>query len=222
MDYLVDLLDDRHVELETFCDSVHGLGGVIAFDDLAYGLTSLLDVGAFAPRTEYVVTFLPGLRGDSQAVLAEPVSKTVQTPGLKPMLRFLGRARYLPRLQGATLRFEARNAERLRVSMRQIFPQNLIFWLTKNRETASGDVAAKAELISKAVLIVGGLEGCINHKEGGELADNLSRLYQYMSITLTEANIHGDIAKLNEVSKLLLEIKSAWVQIPGQTQQASA
>ena len=85
-----------------------------------------------------------------------------------------------------------------------------------------GDVAAKAELISKAVLIVGGLEGCINHKEGGELADNLSRLYQYMSITLTEANIHSDIAKLNEVSKLLLEIKSAWVQIPGQTQQASA
>jgi len=85
-----------------------------------------------------------------------------------------------------------------------------------------GETAAKAELISKAVLIVGGLEGCINHRAGGELAENLSRLYQYMSITLTEANIHDDIAKLNEVSALLLEIKSAWVQIPGLTQQASA
>jgi flagellar secretion chaperone FliS len=85
-----------------------------------------------------------------------------------------------------------------------------------------GDVAAKAELISKAVLIVGGLEGCVNHKAGGELAENLSRLYQYMSLTLTEANIYNDIAKLNEVSALLLEIKSAWVQIPRQTQQASA
>ena len=85
-----------------------------------------------------------------------------------------------------------------------------------------GDVAAKAELISKAVSIVGGLEGCINHKAGGELADNLSNLYQYMSITLAEANIHDDIAKLNEVSKLLLEIKSAWEQIPQYTQQASA
>ena len=87
---------------------------------------------------------------------------------------------------------------------------------------ARGDVASKAEMISKAVLIVGGLEGCINHKEGGELAVNLSRLYQYMSITLTEANIHDDIDKLNEVSALLLEIKSAWIQIPEQTQQASA
>ena len=85
-----------------------------------------------------------------------------------------------------------------------------------------GDIAAKAELISKAVLIVGGLEGCVNHKEGGELAENLPRLYEYMSLTLTEANIHNDIAKLNEVSSLLLEIKSAWVQIPEQTQQASA
>ncbi len=87
---------------------------------------------------------------------------------------------------------------------------------------ARGDTAAKAELISKAVLIVGGLEGCVNHKQGGDLAENLSRLYQYMSITLTEANINDDIAKLNEVSGLLLEIKSAWIQIPQQNQQASA
>ena len=85
-----------------------------------------------------------------------------------------------------------------------------------------GDVGAKAELISKAVLIVGGLEGCVDHQRGGELAENLSRLYQYMSLTLTEANIHNDIAKLNEVSALLLEIKSAWVQIPEQAQRASA
>lgn len=87
---------------------------------------------------------------------------------------------------------------------------------------ARGDIPAKAEMISKAVLIVGGLEGCVNHQQGGELAENLSRLYQYMSLTLTEANIHSDIAKLNEVSGLILEIKSAWVQIPEQAQRVSA
>ena len=77
-----------------------------------------------------------------------------------------------------------------------------------------GDTAAKAESISKAVMIVGGLEGCVNHQAGGELAENLSALYQYMSIRLAEANIHDDIAKLNEVTDLLLEIRSAWAQIP--------
>jgi uncharacterized protein YfaS (alpha-2-macroglobulin family) len=98
-------------------------------------------VGAFAPRTEYTITFLPGLADGSQAILTEAVSKTVKTPGLTPRLRLLGRARYLPRLQGATLPFEARNVERLRVSFRQIFPQNIIFWLSKDQEEASNDVA---------------------------------------------------------------------------------
>ncbi len=83
-----------------------------------------------------------------------------------------------------------------------------------------GEIAIKAESISKAVLIVGGLEGCVNHQAGGELADNLSSLYQYMGIRLAEANIHDDIAKLNEVSDLLLQIRSAWVQIPQQAQTA--
>ena len=94
--------------------------------------------------------------------------------------------------------------------------------IAQARGAISRGEVAKAELISKAVLILGGLEGCINHKAGGELAENLSNLYQYMSITLAEANIHDDIAKLNEVSGLLLEIKSAWEQIPRYTQQAGA
>ena len=85
-----------------------------------------------------------------------------------------------------------------------------------------GDVAAKAECLSKAVAIVGGLEGCVDHEKGGELADNLSGLYQYMSLRLTEANLYDDIAKLNEVSALLQEIRSAWEQIPEQAQQVSA
>lgn len=85
---------------------------------------------------------------------------------------------------------------------------------------ARGETAAKAEMISKAVMIVGGLEGCVNHQAGGELAENLSALYQYMSIRLAEANIHDDIAKLNEVTDLLLEIRSAWAQIPEYAQTA--
>ena len=39
-----------------------------------------------------------------------------------------------------------------------------------------------------------------------------------MIISLTEANISDDIAKLNEISDLLLQIKSAWEQIPGLSQ----
>ena len=79
-----------------------------------------------------------------------------------------------------------------------------------------GDVKQKGECLGKAISIIGGLEGCLDHSQPGNLSINLSALYQYMIISLTQANISDDIAKLNEISDLLLEIKSAWEQIPEQ------
>lgn len=80
------------------------------------------------------------------------------------------------------------------------------------------NVQQKGEFIGKAISIIGGLEGCLDHSQPGELSNNLSNLYQYMCVALSEANIGDDIAKLNEVSQLLLEIRSAWIQIPNQSQ----
>ena len=77
------------------------------------------------------------------------------------------------------------------------------------------NVRQKGELLSKAISIIGGLEACLDHSQEGTLSTNLSDLYHYMIISLTQANIADDIAKLNEISGLLLEIKTAWEQIPG-------
>ena len=52
-----------------------------------------------------------------------------------------------------------------------------------------GETGNKAESISKAILIVGSLEGCLDHEQGGELSQNLSSLYEYMSLSLAQANI---------------------------------
>ncbi len=81
------------------------------------------------------------------------------------------------------------------------------------------NVQQKGEFIGKAISIIGGLEGCLDHAQPGDLSDNLSNLYQYMIVVLSEANIGDDIAKLNEVSHLLLEIRSAWIQIPNQSEK---
>lgn len=83
-------------------------------------------------------------------------------------------------------------------------------------------VNQKGEYISKAISIIGGLSDCLNHSQPGDLSENLYRLYEYMNISLSEANIANDIAKLEEVSRLLLEIKSAWVQIPRQLEKVDA
>lgn len=70
--------------------------------------------------------------------------------------------------------------------------------------------ALKGELISKAIAIVGGLRQGLNVEQGGELAANLDRLYEYMTTRLMEANLKNDPAILEEVADLLREVKTGW------------
>lgn len=85
------------------------------------------------------------------------------------------------------------------------------------------EIAAKGAAISKAISIIDeGLKGSLNMDVGGELAQNLSGLYDYMSQRLLIANLKNDPAVLDEVSRLLVELKSAWEAIrPAARQQAS-
>ena len=70
--------------------------------------------------------------------------------------------------------------------------------------------ALKGELLSKAIAIVGGLRQGLDVKQGGELAENLDRLYEYMTTRLMEANLKNDLAIVEEVSDLLREVKTGW------------
>lgn len=73
-----------------------------------------------------------------------------------------------------------------------------------------GQQATKGELISKAIGIIGGLRAGLDLEQGGEIAVNLDRLYEYMTARLIEANIGNDVAILDEVSGLLRNVKSGW------------
>ncbi|WP_347914492.1 flagellar export chaperone FliS [Pseudomonas aeruginosa] len=71
-------------------------------------------------------------------------------------------------------------------------------------------IPEKGILIGKAVGIIGGLREALDSERGGELAGNLDRLYEYMIARLVEANTSNDTSLLDEVSALLLEVKSGW------------
>jgi len=73
-----------------------------------------------------------------------------------------------------------------------------------------GQHAAKGELISKAIGIIGGLRESLDLQQGGEIAANLDRLYEYMVSRLVEANIGNDVAIIDEVAELLRNVKSGW------------
>ncbi len=77
-----------------------------------------------------------------------------------------------------------------------------------------GDVAHKGKAIGEACAIIGHLNGSLDHEAGGEVAANLSSLYDYIVRRLTEANLHNDGTALSETLGLLGEIESAWNAIP--------
>ncbi len=76
------------------------------------------------------------------------------------------------------------------------------------------NIRHKGELLGKAIAIIGGLDACLDHNHDTEISENLSSLYEYMNRTLLEGNMNDDVSKLDEVTKLLTEIKNAWLQIP--------
>ncbi|HET7809721.1 MAG TPA: flagellar export chaperone FliS [Steroidobacteraceae bacterium] len=81
---------------------------------------------------------------------------------------------------------------------------------------ANGGAAEKAQLLQRAVAIIDELRNSLNLKAGGELSHNLDALYEYMCVRLTQANSANKPEWLDEVSRLLSEIRSAWLQIPAQ------
>ena len=76
-----------------------------------------------------------------------------------------------------------------------------------------GDVGRKAQLLSQCISIIGELRGGLNMQQGGELARNLSDLYEYMTRQLLRANVDNNTGYIAEVQGLLNEIRSAWIAI---------
>ena len=103
-----------------------------------------------------------------------------------------------------------------------LFEGALVAILKAENHMRAGEIAEKGRAISHAMNIINhGLRASLNHKEGGEIADNLEALYAYMTERLGQAHLKNDPALLQEVYKLLSDLKSAWDAIDPKTQPAA-
>ncbi|ADO09948.1 flagella export chaperone FliS [Pantoea vagans] len=77
-----------------------------------------------------------------------------------------------------------------------------------------GNIEGKGSSISKAINIIeAGLKEGLTENQGDELADNLLDLYNYMTRRLLHANLHNDVAAVEEVEGLLRNIADAWKEV---------
>ncbi len=83
-----------------------------------------------------------------------------------------------------------------------------------------GDSGAKGKLIGKAIGIISGLDACLDSEHKNDLVNNLEAIYEYMNMRLLEANVENNIGKLEEVAKLMGEIRTGWMQIPDEAKQS--
>lgn len=78
----------------------------------------------------------------------------------------------------------------------------------------AGRVAQKGQAISRALDIVNnGLLAAVDLDKGGEMAERLASLYEYIARKLLSANLHDDPVALDEARQLLDDIGSAWREI---------
>ena len=75
------------------------------------------------------------------------------------------------------------------------------------------DMAAKRKAMSKGLAIIGHLQSTLNMDEGKDVAEQLDRLYVFVTDKLIEFNVQGRAEALTEAHSVLTTLRDAWSAI---------
>ncbi len=75
------------------------------------------------------------------------------------------------------------------------------------------NIPGRARCINRAVGIISELQASLNFSAGGDIAQSLDRLYDYMKQRIFKASVDQSPEPLAEVVTLLGNLRSAWVEL---------
>lgn len=85
-----------------------------------------------------------------------------------------------------------------------------------------GNIENKGLLIGKAMSIIQGLRSALVMDKGGDLANNLHDLYEFVLRRLMDANLNSDLNAIDDAAGIMRELKEAWDAIPPELHNMSA
>ena len=94
-----------------------------------------------------------------------------------------------------------------------------LFVATFEDDKADSDV--RSQHFSRALTILYGLQSSLNFEQGGDIAENLFRLYEYARQQLLSASRTKDSTGTHAAIDALQDIRDAWSQIDGTNKQTS-
>ncbi len=85
-----------------------------------------------------------------------------------------------------------------------------------------GDIQARATANKNAVSVIGELWGSLDLERGGEVAQNLNRLYSFMITKLSQVDMKNDAQAARDVITLLDPLRKSWHQLASQGPEQAA
>ena len=85
----------------------------------------------------------------------------------------------------------------------------LRFNMQAKRSIAEGDIERRTYWINRSNAVIIELINILDYNQG-DISQYLAGLYQYQLQLLLEANIHNDITKLDEVTRVMKGLLEAW------------
>lgn len=95
--------------------------------------------------------------------------------------------------------------------------------LRETRSAIEGNrVRERCTAVGKAMAIVDGLQSCLDHGQGGEIALHLDRIYTYIGFRIGVLNLEPEVAICDELIMRLSELRTSWATLLNQQSMPAA